>query len=94
MQVLLEREAAHVALVHARGEELRLIAPELFRAVHRRVGALEQRLDVVAVRGEAADADARGDEEIVAVDAERVRQGVEDLARDARHRLGVRDFGQ
>ena len=59
MQALFERQAAAVALVHAGREHLRLIAAELFGAIHRAVGALQQRLDLVAVAGEDADADRR-----------------------------------
>ena len=54
MQMLFERQPAHVALVHAGGEELRLIAAELLGAIHRRVGALEQRLRVVAVASDSS----------------------------------------
>src|SRR3954451_3421787 len=74
MQTLFERQAAAVALVHAGREHLRLIAAQLLGAVHRAVGASEQRLDVVAIAGEDADADRRRGEQLVTFDADRVRE--------------------
>ncbi len=73
VQTLLERQPTAVALVHAGREHLRLIAAQLLGAVHGAVGGLEQGLDLVAVAGEDTDADRGGDEQLVSLDAERMR---------------------
>ena len=89
MQALFDRQTANVALVHAGHEELRLIPAELFRSIHRAVGALQQRLHVLSIGGENADADARGDEELVSVDVEGAGQRLQDLPRHAEDGVGA-----
>src|SRR5438105_3225303 len=69
MQALLDREPADVALIHAGHEELSLISSEFFCAIHRTVRTFQKSLDVFAVSRKDADADARGDEQLVSVDA-------------------------
>ena len=68
-------------------EELVRVAPELLRAVHRDVGVLQELLGIVGIVGVDADADRRGHVDVVLLDLERLRDGVEQLLRDpAQHR--------
>ena len=89
MQALLDRKPSHVTLVHAGGEELRLIAAELFRAIHRAVRRLEQRFDILSVGREEADADAGGHEQLMSVHMKWFRQRGENFSRDAEDRVGA-----
>ena len=74
-QVALERQALQRAGVHRRRAELEAVASQLLGAVHGDVGAGQQRLGVVAVGREEADADAGGDVEPLAVDLDRPGDG-------------------
>jgi hypothetical protein len=61
--------------------------------VHRDVGALEERMDVVPVLGIEGDSDARFDLESEPVDRERLLEGPAELARDGRRGGRVHDLG-
>ena len=74
--------------------EHRVAAAALLGGVHRDVGALDQRLDVRAVRGVAGDADAGVDLEREALDRERLAQAGEQLARDDVGVAGAAQGGQ
>ena len=65
----------------------RLLGP-----VHRHVRFLEQRLCVFTIGRVATDPYAGGDEEVVAVEAERLREAVQDFSRDARDCIRCGDF--
>jgi hypothetical protein len=64
------------------------VAARFFRAVHRAVGVLEQRLGRVAVVRKERDADARRHVELVPFDRHRVRDRVEQLLGDPRRVVG------
>ena len=80
---VLQRQALVHALVHLRGVELEVVAAVLLGAVHRRVGVLQQRVDVGPVLRVEADAGAAGD---VAAPCPRWSIGSLDLGDDALHR--------
>ena len=90
VEALFEREAAAVALVHAGREHLGLIAAQLLGAVHRAIGAFEERLDVIAVARKDADPDRCRDEQLVAFDAERMRERLQDFSRHSGDGLAAR----
>ena len=82
-------EGARARGVHVPGVAALLLGP-LQR--HRR--ALEERLGVRPVVGEERDPQARGDEEVVAADAEGAPEGEAQLVRDDRHVLVPLDAGE
>ena len=71
--VLLERTAQHPfdgvpgnrTDIHLLSEDLVSVAPALFGVIHRAIGVLDRRFDVLAVVGVEADADAQGDVELM-----------------------------
>ena len=82
-QRALQRVLLQAPLREVGVEELVGIAAELLRAVHRDVGVLQELLGIVGVVGIDADADRRRHVDVVLLDAERLRDRVEQLLRDA-----------
>src|SRR5690348_7553938 len=82
MQLAAQERACARTLVDLRGVEMEGIAARLLGAIHRRVGGREQRLDIAAIGGEKRNADARGDEELVAADGDRAAELLEHFLRD------------
>src|SRR4029077_15301832 len=81
MQRSLECETFRRLSRQERRAELVAVSSRLFRLVQSRVGALQQRLRIVAVLRVEGDADAGGDVEFMAIDGDRLRHRLEDLAR-------------
>ena len=100
--VLLERAPqmllAHHLLEHPhvqrRVVQLQAVAATLLGAVERHVGALQQLIRAHAVAGIEADADARGDVQLVAVDVEGRADRLEDLLRRLDRVLGASQAAQ
>ena len=82
------------ARVDVGGEELEGVAPGLLGAVHRRVGRAKQHFRVVAVRRERGDADARRHHDFLAADDRRGGEAIDDLLRNERRIVGLRQVGQ
>ena len=72
-QAVLERAPLERLLGHGRGEQLEVVAAALLGPVHRRVGALQQRLGVLAVLGVEADPAARRDVHVAPVQGKGLR---------------------
>ena len=70
-------------------EELEGVAPELLRPVHRDVRVLQQLLRIVGIVRIDADADRRGHVDVVLLDPERLRDGVQQLLRDVSEHIGI-----
>src|SRR5256884_9763424 len=77
VQIAFKRERGACRLVHGLGEEFVILPSFLLGGIHRRIGVLEQGLDVAAVVGKHRDAYARGSEDFMALDPERRRQRVQ-----------------
>ena len=90
VQVLFELAPVTGRLVHARGEELNVVAPGRLRVIHRSVGILHEDFHALAVGGEDGDADARGRVQSMSFDLVGPRQRLENLACHAlgRQRVG------
>ena len=73
-ELVLERQLLQRRGVHRLAVELVVAAAGVLGVVHRGVGVLEERFEVGPVLGEQADADARGDEDLVLVQLERLLQ--------------------
>src|SRR3569832_1685305 len=77
---------------HVRGIKLIIVPAVRFGVIHRGVGVLEQRLDVVAVVGIDADTDAGRHDQFPLTDHEGLLEAIEDLARDGRGLLAVAEL--
>src|SRR5690606_30899639 len=82
-QVGLDAEPVLLRLRQRRREYLPAVADAALAVVHRRVGAVDQRLRTLAVLGRARDADAGGDRELFLLEPEAVAESVEDRVGDA-----------
>ena len=74
-------------------EELERIAAGRLGVIHRRVGMLEQDVEIVAVAGEQADADTDRRDQLMPVDEIGPVQALQDLARDMRAPVVSLSFG-
>ena len=90
----LEREALRRFASQERRAELIAVASRFFRLIESGVGVLEQGFGVAAVLRIERDADAGGDVEFMTIDGDRLRDGLQDLARHLRHISDVRRFHQ
>jgi hypothetical protein len=90
MKALLQGQAPSIALIHAGREHLRLIASQLLGAIHGAVCRLEQRLHLIAVGWENADADGGSHEQLVSFDPEGTSQRLQNLPGHAGDGLAAR----
>ncbi len=80
--------------IHGGGVEAEGVAPGALGFVHGDVGVLQQRLDAVAVAREERDAEAGRTVDAVALDLDRRRDGLDELACHHGDMVLVRDIGQ
>ncbi|EKD34269.1 MAG: hypothetical protein ACD_75C02412G0002 [uncultured bacterium] len=78
-QVVFKRKPLECLAVHLRGVELAVVPPLLFGPIHGKIGVLHQGVARAAIVGKHADADARGDEQLVPINDEGGPQAVDNL---------------
>ena len=83
-QLIFQRDALALERGHERRVRLQIVLAAVLGVVHRRVGVLEQRLDVAGVFRVDRQARARGHREFLLLERERFRQRAEHLVRDRR----------
>jgi len=75
--MVLQGQAFEVSGAHVVRVELVVVLAQFLGPVHGHVGIAQQGVRILAVVGEDGDADAGGDEQFMAVDMERLGQGLQ-----------------